>query len=248
MICSSTTTCTYLLHARSWQVHLPSVSAPPWESFPLKPRLGFPLYLQPPLFRLTLFMPVEIPQSPLDIYLRTYRVLPGALASHNHSAGSLSWAVQCCPLGRRFSTSGHIWASAFSQCFSFLGSLMKAVFHLVPERCNFYPWLLAPFGSSPHSSSLSTRLSATSMMSNLSFLDTESETGRLGSLSVNFPLTSQNSTRGWNLNMVSILKAEFLQKLHVGTFKPEVLFIPHTLQQRHSFAQPQPNWVAICAS
>lgn len=69
-------------------------------------------------------------------------------------------------------------------------------------------------------------------MSNLSFLGTESETGRLGLLSVSFLLTLQNSTRGRNLNMVSILKADFffLQKLCVGTFKHEILFIPYTVE------------------
>lgn len=191
---------------------------------------------------------MTITESLLDIYLRTYHVLPGALVSHNHSAGSLSCVGQRCLLGRRFSTSGQIWASAISQCFSCLGNLMKDVFHLVSEHCSSYLWLLAPFGSSPHSSSLSTPLSATSVMSNLSFLDTESETGRLGLLSISFPLTLQNSTRGRNLNMVSILKAEFLQKLCVGTFIPEILFIPYTLQQSRPFAQPQPNWAALCAS
>lgn len=155
MICSSTTACTYLLHAWSWQV--PGVSAPPWESFPLMPRLGFP-----PLFITTiipfdsLYVCEDPTESPLDIYLRTYRVLPGALASHSYSAGSLSYVGQRC-LGRCFSTSGHIWASAASQCFCCLGNLMKDVFCLVPERCSSHPCLLAPFGSNPHSS-LSTPL------------------------------------------------------------------------------------------
>lgn len=123
---------------------------PPWGSFPVVPWWGFltiynrhcSVWLSLCLWRLHRFSIGHLFTKCLS--------LAESSAPHTLIVQG-AWACifpRCLP-GLYSSTSAHIWASAFTRCFSFLGDLIEDTSHLVPEHCSFCPYILALCGNSP---------------------------------------------------------------------------------------------------